>query len=66
MRVRWCIREVQDNYFSAPFFAKRNGILITKFDNKKKKWSLQAICCFWAALPGAKHLERCFALARKN
>ena len=26
-----------------------------------EKCSLQAICSIWAALPGAQHLERCFA-----
>ena len=31
-RVGWCIREVQDNYFSAQIFAKRNGILMTNID----------------------------------
>ena len=36
-RVRWCIREVQDNYFSAPIFAKRNRILITKIDKFLEK-----------------------------
>ena len=27
----------------------------------QEKCSLQAICSIWAALPGAQHLERCFA-----
>ena len=36
-RVGWCIRKVQDNYFSAPIFAKRNGILITKIDKFSEK-----------------------------
>ena len=32
--------------------------------NILEKWSLQAICWFWAALPGAQHLERCFAFTQ--
>ena len=32
-----------------------------KSEDFPEKCSLQAICWIWAALPGAQHLERCFA-----
>ena len=33
---------------------------VTCWGNLEKR-SLQAFCLIWAALPGAQHLERCFA-----
>ena len=35
-----------------------------KSEDFQEKCSLQAICSIWAALPGAQHLERCFAPKR--
>ena len=35
-----------------------------KSEDFREKCSLQAICSIWAALPGAQHLERCFAPKR--
>ena len=60
-RVRWFIREVTAITFSGRILQKRNSNLTTKNEDFSEKWSLQASCCFQAALPGAQHLERCFA-----
>ena len=53
--VRSFIREVQDNVLSVPIFEKYNMNLDTKIDDFSEKGSLQEICWFWAALPGAQN-----------
>ena len=37
-----------------------------KSEDFQEKCSLRAICSIWAALPGAQHLERCFAPAGRG